>query len=185
MTWRTTLIGLTVTPTHTTAVVRRSDGTKGHDLRPMGGRRRRGAQPRAPCPRHRLHWRYLQPDPHSPAVAHERIRRDGPRPANGRPSVASSSSMSAPASSTSAAASGITCCCSRDQHPTRTAPADATSSRASSLSTRSTSQSTTWRPWNKRCTRVTAHMLPKWGLIRPDGHLAYSGAPENVAGRRT
>jgi hypothetical protein len=28
-------------------------------------------------------------------------------------------------------------------------------------------------------------MLPKWGLIRPDGHLAYSGAPENVAGRRT
>jgi hypothetical protein len=36
-----------------------------------------------------------------------------------------------------------------------------------------------------RCTRVTAHMLPKWGLIRPDSHLAYSGAPENVAGRRT
>jgi hypothetical protein len=40
-------------------------------------------------------------------------------PANARPSVASRSPMSEPASSTSAAASGITCCCSRDQHPTR------------------------------------------------------------------
>ena len=62
VTWRTTLIGLTVTPTHTSAAVALHRRHNAHDLRPMGGRRRGARSPRAPCPRHRLQWLYLQPD---------------------------------------------------------------------------------------------------------------------------
>ena len=102
------------------------------------------------------------------------------RVANARPSVASRSPMSAPASSTSAAASGITCCCSRDQHPTR--------------------RPRRREPLSQYAVDITIHDVtaaeqalhacycahaPRVWLIRPDGHLAYSGAPEDVAGRRT
>jgi hypothetical protein len=87
--------------------------------------------------------------------------------------------MSAPASSMSAVVPGVTCCCSNVQHRTRAATADVICSRASWLNTRSTSPSTTCQPRNQRCTRFTAPVPLVW-LIRSDGHLAYSGVPEDL-----
>jgi hypothetical protein len=102
------------------------------------------------------------------------------RVANARPSVASRSPMSAPASSTSAAASGITCCCSRDQHPTRRHVVE------SLLSQYAVDITIDDVPAAEQALHACygAHAPRVW-LIRPDGHLAYSGAPEDVAGRRT
>jgi hypothetical protein len=85
----------------------------------------------------------------------------------------------------SAVVPGVTCCCSNVQHRTRAATADAICSRASWLNTRSTSPSTTYQPLNQRCTRFTGARSPLVWLIRSDGHLAYSGVPENLDQLRT
>jgi hypothetical protein len=93
--------------------------------------------------------------------------------------------MSAPASSMSAVVPGITCCCSKVQHRTRAATADAICSRASWLNTRSTSPSTTCQPREPTLHALYGARSRLVWLIRPDGHLAYSGVPENLDQLRT
>jgi hypothetical protein len=58
-------------------------------------------------------------------------------------------------------------------------------STASNLPRTQTAPRSGRRPRNQLCKRAMAHVLPRVSLIRPDGHLAHSAAPEDLDGLRT